>query len=377
MLVKHLICACTGMPRQDMEWLLESEGSTPESVMRTLGTMQPTSKFGELFQYSNTMAAAGGFVGGHVAYPDRELGAAYDAAMQELVFNPLCMKSTTFDNDVAMKGNHATPHGRDPDSRTHVASMDLNRTIGPARPAGAAWSNLNDMLRYVQMELDKGLLPDGSRYIAEAPLMERRVPQIALGNDADYGMGLMVDRKFGTPVVRHGGDLLGFHSDMIWLPDHNVGVVILTNGDTGASIRGPLSRRLQELLFDGNPEAEKDITSVAERIKAGEAAERKRLTIPADPKAVAGLATRYRNGPLGVIDVSHKDGVAAFDFGALDSDVASRRNDDGTLSMVTISPGEGGIEFVVGSKDGKRTLTLRDAQHEYVFEEEAAATSAP
>ena len=57
------------MPRQDLEWLLEFEGVTPEKAMAVLGTMQPTSKFGELFQYSNPMAAAAGFLGGHVAYP--------------------------------------------------------------------------------------------------------------------------------------------------------------------------------------------------------------------------------------------------------------------------------------------------------------------
>jgi len=38
--------------------------------MIMLGTMQPTSKFGELYQYSNIMAAAAGFVGGHVASPN-------------------------------------------------------------------------------------------------------------------------------------------------------------------------------------------------------------------------------------------------------------------------------------------------------------------
>ena len=68
-LVKHFICACTGMPRQDLEWLLEFKGMTPDSAMRLLGTMQPTSGFGELFQYSNPMAAAAGFIGGHVVYP--------------------------------------------------------------------------------------------------------------------------------------------------------------------------------------------------------------------------------------------------------------------------------------------------------------------
>ena len=58
-LVKHLICACTGMPRQDLEWPLNFRDLTPDKVITLLGTMQPTSGFGELFQYSNPMAAAG------------------------------------------------------------------------------------------------------------------------------------------------------------------------------------------------------------------------------------------------------------------------------------------------------------------------------
>jgi hypothetical protein len=57
-LVKNLIYACTGLPRQDLEWLFEFKNATPESELALLGTMQPTSKFGEVFQYSNLMAAA-------------------------------------------------------------------------------------------------------------------------------------------------------------------------------------------------------------------------------------------------------------------------------------------------------------------------------
>jgi hypothetical protein len=95
--VKHLICACTGMPRQDFEWLFEFGKITPQSSLALLGTMQPTSKFGELFQYSNLMAAAAGYTGGHVLYPQTEVGAAYDRAMQSYVFDPLGMKATTFD----------------------------------------------------------------------------------------------------------------------------------------------------------------------------------------------------------------------------------------------------------------------------------------
>ena len=103
-LVKHLICACTGLPRQDFEWLFQFKGVTPEGALATLGTMQPTSKFGEMFQYSNPLAGAAGFVGGHVLFPELELGAAYDEAMQTRVFDPLGMTSTTFDYAKALAG---------------------------------------------------------------------------------------------------------------------------------------------------------------------------------------------------------------------------------------------------------------------------------
>jgi len=362
-LVKHLICACTGLPRQDLEWIFESERATPETVMQTLGTMQPTTKFGELFQYSNLMAAAGGYVGGHVLYPKLEIGAAYDAAMQKEVFDPLGMTSTTFDTARAMKRDHAAPHGLDVDGKPAVASMGINGTIGPARPAGAAWSNIDDMLRYVEMELTKGVLQDGKRYISESALLERREPKVAIGNNAIYGMGLMVDRTWGVPVVHHGGDLVGFHSDMMWLPDQNVGAVILTNADPGVFIRGPLQRRLLEVLFDGKPQAQADIASAVKRQNENIAAERKRLTVPADAAESAKLAAHYKNAALGDIAVTHAGGTTTFDFGGWESEMASRKNDDGTLSYVTISPGEDGFEFVVAGDE----LVLRDAQHEYKF----------
>ena len=39
--------------------------------------------------------------------------------------------------------------------------MDINYAVIPVRPAGGAWSSVRDMLKYVQMELDEGKLPDG------------------------------------------------------------------------------------------------------------------------------------------------------------------------------------------------------------------------
>ena len=60
-------------------------------------------------------------------------------------------------------------------------------------------------------------------------------------------------------------------------------------------------------------------------------------------------------------------GTVTFDFGEWKSAVASRKNDDGSVSFITIDPTNDGFEFVVGERAGKRVLVIRDGQHEYVF----------
>jgi CubicO group peptidase (beta-lactamase class C family) len=363
--IKHLICACTGLPRQDFEWLFQFEGVTPENAVATLGQMQPTSKFGELFQYSNPLAAAGGFVGGRAAFPDLQLGPGYDEAMRTRVFQPLGMASTTFDFKKALAANHATAHAPDPDGKPAYAAIDVDYSIIPVRPAGGAWSNVRDLLKYVAMEINEGTLAGGTQYIAKDPLLARRAPQVSIGKDVTYGMGLMVDTTYGVPVLRHGGDMIGYHSDMIWFPRQKVGAVILTNGDQGALLRGPFRRKLMELMFDGKPLADADVTAAAKRLFDDIAAVRKLLTIPADGGAAEKLAARYSNEALGDIRVIRDGGKTIFDFGEWKSEVASRREPDGSLTFVTITPGIEGLEFIPDS--ARQTLTTRDAQHEYVF----------
>jgi CubicO group peptidase (beta-lactamase class C family) len=367
-LVKHLICACTGLPRQDYEWLFQFDGVTSAGAMQTLSTVQPTSKFGEMYQYSNLLAGAAGFVGGHVLYPDRELGAAYDEAMRTRVFAPLGMSSTTFDYARALASpNHAGSHAPDIDGKPAHAAMEINYSIIPLRPAGGAWSSVHDMLKYVQMELDEGKLPNGSRYISKESLLARRAPQVPIGKDETYGMGLMVNTKYGIPVVHHGGDMIGYHSDMIWLPEQNVGAVILTNSDPGWILRTMFRRKLLEVLFDGKPEAEADVAAQGKSFFDDMAAERKLATVPAAAADAERLAAHYRNAALGDLTVRRNGTATVFDFGEWKSDVASRHNADGTVSFLTTMPGINGFEFVVGAGE-KKSLVVRDAQHEYVFE---------
>jgi CubicO group peptidase (beta-lactamase class C family) len=370
-LIKNLICACTGLPRQDLEWIFEFKQATPESSLALLGTMQPTSKFGEVFQYSNLMAAAAGYVGAHLVFPDKELGAAYDEAMQRKIFEPLGMSSTTFNMARALKGNHASPHGDDIDGKPSLGDMAFNYSVMPHRPAGGVWTSAHDLIRYVQLELAQGKLPSGKQLVSAENLLARRAPQIMVGEDVSYGMGLTVDTRYKVPVVYHGGSMAGYKSNIYFLPDAGIGAVLLTNADMGGALLGTFQRRLLEVVFDGKPEAVGDVASAAQRHKAAVAKERERLVSPADPALASKLARRYQSKELGELAVINENGAVTFNFGEWKSKVASRKNDDGTVSFITIDPTNEGFEFVVDERSGKRVLVIRDGQHEYVFTEAA------
>ncbi|HEX4709982.1 serine hydrolase domain-containing protein [Phenylobacterium sp.] len=369
-LVRHLVCACTGMPRRDYAFILADSGLPATDTFRQLSETQPTSTFGELYQYSNLMAAAAGYLGGSLAYPNLELGAAYDKAMQTRIFGPLGMHDTTFDFKVGESGDWARPHGYDVDGRMVEMSNSFNHLIPPYRPAGGAWSSAADMARYAQLELSKGVTPEGKRLVSEASILERRKRGVPTGEDSWYGMGLMNEVISGVPIVTHGGTLQGFHSNWWVLPDAGIGAVILTNADSGPAILAPFLRRLMEVVYDGKPEAAQEVASAAARLKVQAKARRAKLTVPGDPAALASLAAKYHDAELGnTITISEHDGAKWIKAGFIEGPVATRKNPDGSTSLVSIGPGTIGVDALIGNRNGVGTLTIHDSQHDYVFTE--------
>jgi CubicO group peptidase (beta-lactamase class C family) len=367
--IEDLICACTGVPRKDFDWILGTTPQTgPEETFVQLLHTEPTSTYGKIFQYSNTMASAAGYIAGHLEYPNLPLGAAYDKTMQTLIFDPLGMSRTTFDMQKALSEDHASPHGQNIDGVTEAVTTPINDIAIPYRPAGEAWSSPHDMIRYVENELTQGVLPNGKRFMSAKNLLQRRAHTVPVGQDEWYGMGLMDDERYGISVIHHGGDLIGFHSDWFAIPSAGVGAVILTNSDSGVYLRGPLERRLLEVLYNGKPEAATQVAVAAATIKAETAKTRQLLTFPPAPNAVAGLASHYDSPDLGRIDVRKDADGTYFQFGLWGSHMASRKNKDGTISLVTIDPGVSGFfNFVVTNKDGKPALITADGQHKYTY----------
>lgn len=370
-LVRHLVCACTGLPRKDMEWVFNTRPDTPAiNAFKQLAATEPTSGFGEVFQYNNLMASAAGYVGAYILHPEMELGAAFKRSMRERIFAPLGMTRTTFDTAEVMEGNWAKPHDSDIEDRIAPASMDLNLAMEPFLPAGGAWSTAHDMALYVINELKEGVLPNGERLVSAENLLARRVHNVPTGEKAWYGMGLFDNQTYGVSVVQHGGSLVGYKSNWFAVPEAGVGAVLLTNSDAGQALLAPLSRRLLEVVYDGKPEAAENVASVAERGKLAFAKFRSEIDHPPNADVLGRLASRYENPSLGPLTVRRENGRTYLQATTISAEVTTKKNEDGTYSVVMVSPGLMGSSILVGTKDGKRTLTLDDNQHEYAWVEE-------
>jgi hypothetical protein len=124
-----------------------------------------------------------------------------------------------------------------------------------------------------------------------------------------------------------------------------------------------------EVVYDGKPEAVASIEADALNYRTVVAKERARLTFPAPEDEASKLASHYVNDQLGNIRVRKSGEQTIFVLDGGESRMATRKNDDGTISFINADPPLSGFEFVKGDKDGKRVLIMRDAQHEYVFVE--------
>jgi CubicO group peptidase (beta-lactamase class C family) len=368
--MRHMVCACTGMPRQDLEFIFEYGKVTPEDRLASMKTMKPTTALGETFQYSNLMVSAGGFAAGHARSPKLKLGPAYDAAMKELVFGPLGMKSTTFDFGKAARSDHAAPHPFDLRGEPVAVPIAAEEWTIPVRPAGAAWSNVRDLSRVILLELGKGTI-GGKEIVSEVNMLARRDQQVKITSELGYGLGLVVGTAHGVQVLRHGGGTAGFRAELLILPEHGVGLAILTNGVGGGAFNQAVERRMMEILFDGEPEAQDDLAEAMKLQQKTIDEEWKLVQADPDPAWVNELAGAWTADGLGRIELRREKGKAVFDAGEWSVTFGKKTDRDGTVKLVTTGAPLAGIELIPRDKNGRKVLVLEDGQHSYVFERAA------
>jgi CubicO group peptidase (beta-lactamase class C family) len=363
----HTMCACTGLPRWDMEFIFEWTKSTPQSRMDLVRAMKPTTGFGETFQYSNLMVASGGYISARTAARATDLRRAYAEVMTREVLEPLGMSATALDLDVARRREHASPHSRTLTFDSQPIATETERGVDSVMPAGGAWSNVRDLSRWLSLELGKGRL-DGQQIVSEANILERRKPRVQISAKQSYGLALFIDESRGLQAIGHGGNTFGFSADATFFPEYDLAFIMLTNTQAANAYIGAVRRRLIELVLDADQEAEKafafGITQQAESIKRQLA----EISVTPDPSFVGPLAGTWTNPRLGTIDIRRDGSAFTFDAGEWQAPIGEHKDPSGTRRLILTGPPFAGFAFWPQQVDGKPTLLFETAQQKYLFE---------
>jgi CubicO group peptidase (beta-lactamase class C family) len=185
---------------------------------------------GSEYEYSNL----GGGLLGHVL--SLRAGMEYEQLVRSRICKPLGMDSTVIKLTPELKARFAAGHGPD---LTPRANWDFLSLPG----AGALRSTVNDMLKFLDANLNEGKSPLGD---APAFMLKTRRPTGT--PDQEIALGWMVEKKFGDEIIWHNGGTGGYRSFMGFRPKTKIGVVVLSNTFTDAGV-DDIGRHLLDSRF--------------------------------------------------------------------------------------------------------------------------------
>lgn len=109
-------------------------------------------------------------------------------------------------------------------------------------------------------------MPGGMRFVSEEALLQRRKGSIRIAENFSYGLGLVLSEEQGFRVIYHNGNTLGFSTDLYFLPEENLGFVVLTNLHTATYLLKAIRQKLFELALGAEPKAEETVQEALKKM---------------------------------------------------------------------------------------------------------------
>ncbi|MDV2450200.1 serine hydrolase [Xanthomonas hortorum] len=216
---------------------------TTEEVVQRLAKVPLKGGFRDRYAYDNILYAVA------QKLVEQASGMSYADFLQQRIFAPVGMRGTRFNADHLQPGDvAAVAHAKYDFSKLRtVPPMTLSNNSG----AAGIYSSAHDMALWMKVQLAGGALADGKplfsptrqremwSMITPISVPEPRVPELAAArpNFAGYGEGWMVGDYRGHRMILHTGAMPGMFSRVTMLPDQKLGVVVLTNQESGEAFQ--------------------------------------------------------------------------------------------------------------------------------------------
>jgi CubicO group peptidase (beta-lactamase class C family) len=228
--IRDLLCNRGGLSEAS-ELLWYATDNDRGEIVRRLRYIRPESSFRSRYAYRNCMFITAGQVIPAVT------GMSWDDFVKERIFQSLGMtRSFTSVRDLQNLGNVATPHIK-MDGRISPIPF---RNIDNAGPAGSINASVRDMSRWLRFHMNNGKL-DGKKIAKPAVIEETHKPHTPIPFSHDFKSVFPWGRQFsyclswvlidydGEPCIYHNGQIDGIYAVIGFLPEKNVGAVVLSN----------------------------------------------------------------------------------------------------------------------------------------------------
>jgi len=229
-----------GLGAGDLLWWPASTYNRKE-IARRIAAIPLATSFRSRYAYDNVLYIVAGELIEAVS------GLSWEEFISRRILAPLGMKNTTVRHSAAGSGeNSATPHARVEGVVRPVAAFTSDNT----NPAGGINSSAAEMAKWLIVQLDSGRVPGGERLFTQATTrqlwslvtpMPVDDPPPWLGalrwNFNGYGLGFRLHDYRGLKIVQHTGGLPGYVSEVTMVPELRLGIVVLTNQESGDAFR--------------------------------------------------------------------------------------------------------------------------------------------
>ena len=250
--LRDMLSHRTGVTRHDLIWF--KSDFTRKELFEKLKYLEPERPMRETFLYNNLMFSAAGQI------IELQSGKSWEDFVRETVLEPLEMTSTTYTVAEMLKNpDHGVPFTEKRDTFELYKLPYYEDTLGVA-PAGAIISNIADMSHWLIALMNDGKY-QGKQVLPASVLRATLQPAIGLPNaqsdvsgygemrNSAYGMGRETASYRGHLVTFHGGDLPGFHSQISFMPNDHIGVIVMVIGDHSAPLYDIINYNVYERLL--------------------------------------------------------------------------------------------------------------------------------
>ncbi|MFN8530159.1 MAG: serine hydrolase domain-containing protein [Anaerolineae bacterium] len=274
-----------------------------DDLLAAIGEQTVAGALHDHYAYNNEVYASAGYAG--VAAAGLELTLeSYITLLHDRIFAPIGMESAVItDNRGDLSDNFSESYEWSLRGGLNDPVRAIGAPIGVLAPAGAVWTNINDMARYLITQMSGGVTPDGTRIVSADSLARTWEPGSALvgtspaTGDLYYGMGWVIASDTSIPVRWHDGGWNGYRTMMAIFPEADTGLLVFMNAANADFLYETLSLNFGQLLYGQEPsgfaEAHTQYDTVEEQIAAGAAV----LPDPqVNPEEVAPLLGTYDHG---------------------------------------------------------------------------------